>query len=161
MPERAAEPPAAAARGARQRALDYLAAHNVTTLATAGPEGPWAAAVFYASDGFRLTFLSAASTRHARQLAADPRVAATVQEDYRDWPSIRGVQLEGTARLLEGEAREAARARYAAKFPIVGPAALEPIARALLRVSWYELLPTRVYFIDNSRGLGHRDEVFP
>ncbi len=50
---------------ARAAALDYLAAHHVLTLATAGPEGIWAAAVFYADDGFNLTFLSAGHTRHA------------------------------------------------------------------------------------------------
>ena len=29
----------------------YLAGHHVMTLATHGPEGPWAAAVFYAWTG--------------------------------------------------------------------------------------------------------------
>ena len=38
---------------ARARALAYVAGHHVMTLATQGPDGPWAAAVFYAADGFR------------------------------------------------------------------------------------------------------------
>jgi hypothetical protein len=38
----------------RDDALSYLEAHNVATLATNGPEGPWAAAVFYANTGFTL-----------------------------------------------------------------------------------------------------------
>jgi hypothetical protein len=38
----------------REDALSYLEAHNVATLATNGPEGPWAAAVFYANTGFTL-----------------------------------------------------------------------------------------------------------
>ena len=38
----------------REKALAYLAAHNVMTLATTGPEGPCAAAVFYASREFDL-----------------------------------------------------------------------------------------------------------
>ena len=129
------------------------------TLATRGPEGLWAAAVFYASEDFRLFFLSAASTRHARNLATHPGVAATIQEDCADWIAIKGVQLEGRARSLEGRERDAARQRYGVKFPIVGSRAAEPIARALLKVDWYELLPSRLYLIDNSLGLGHRDEV--
>jgi len=28
-----------------------------------------------------------------------------------------------------------------------------------LKVDWYELRPSRLYLIDNSLGLGHRDEV--
>ena len=81
-------------------ALDYLAGHHVMTLATYGPEGLWAAAVFYANDGFQLYFLSAGHTRHARNMAASPQAAATIQEDYADWAAIKGIQLEGTVRPL-------------------------------------------------------------
>ena len=40
-----------------QQAAAYLAGHHVMTLATQGADGPWAAAVFYASDGASLIFL--------------------------------------------------------------------------------------------------------
>ena len=30
---------------------------------------------------------------------------------------------------------------------------------ALAKVNWYQLQPERLYFIDNSLGLGHRDEI--
>lgn len=143
---------------ARARALAYVAEHHVVTLATHGPQGVWAAAVFYAAEGFRLVFLSAGHTRHAQNIAATPRVAATIQEDYADWPAIRGVQLEGTARLLHDAARDAAMALYAARYPFLG-AAPPAIAAALERVNWYELRPERLYFVDNSRGFGHRDEI--
>lgn len=36
----------------------YLEQHRVMTLATCGPDGPWAAAVFYVSVGSTLYFLS-------------------------------------------------------------------------------------------------------
>lgn len=142
----------------RNRALSYLEAHHVMTLATHGPEGLWAAAVFYASDGFDLYFLSAGHTRHALNMTASPRVAATIQEDYADWAAIKGIQLEGTVRLLEGREREAAMTLYAKKFGFLS----QPIAvveAALLRVNWYCLSPDRLYFVDNSRGFGHRDEI--
>jgi uncharacterized protein YhbP (UPF0306 family) len=143
---------------AKAQALAYLKSHHVMTLATHGPEGLWAAAVFYASEDFDLYFLSAGHTRHAQNIAASPRVAATIQEDYADWQSIQGIQLEGTARLLAGEAREEAIVRYAARFRFIA----EPIAiveAALARVNWYGLSPERLYFVDNSRGFGHRDEI--
>jgi uncharacterized protein YhbP (UPF0306 family) len=143
---------------ARERALAYIAGHHVMTLATHGPLGLWAAAVFYADDGFRLTFLSAGHTRHAQNVAASPHVAATIQEDYADWPAIRGIQLEGAVRQLLGAEREAAIERYRAKYPFLAEA--EPaIAAALTRVNWYCLTPERLYFVDNSRGFGHRDEI--
>ena len=144
------------AEGARAR--DYLRDHHVMTLATHGPEGVWAAAVFYANEGFRLYFLSAGHTRHAQNIAAAPRVAATIQEDYADWTAIQGIQLEGTVRLLAGKERETALALYAKKYSFLN----QPIAvveAALMRVNWYCLSPERLYFVDNSRGFGHRDEI--
>lgn len=61
----------------KEKALAYLESHNVMTLATHGPEGLWAAAVFCVSDDFKLYFLSAPTTRHGRNLTENPRVAAT------------------------------------------------------------------------------------
>jgi uncharacterized protein len=128
------------------------------TLATCGPEGVWAAAVFYATNQFDLFFLSAGHTRHAQNIAAHPQVAATIQEDYTDWPSIQGIQLVGVVSLLEGERREAAVSLYQARYPFI--AGGDPtIQTALTRVNWYRLRPTRFYFIDNSQGFGHRTEI--
>lgn len=143
---------------ARARALAYVAGHHVMTLATHGPQGVWAAAVFYAHDGFRFVFLSASHTRHAQNMAAAPEVAATIQSDYDDWTAIKGIQLEGTVEQLDGARRAAALALYAARFDFVGrPGAT--IERALARVNWYELRPRRLYFVDNAQGFGHRDEI--
>ena len=143
---------------AAARALAYLAGHNVMTLATHGPEGLWAAAVFYAHDGWRLYFLSAGHTRHARNITAAPRVAATIQEDYSDWAAIQGIQLQGTVQLLGGPEREAAIAHYADKFQFLR----QPVAaieKAMAGVNWYRLSPERLYLVDNSRGFGRRDEI--
>ena len=145
----------------RDDALSYLEAHNVATLATTGPEGPWAAAVFYANTGFTLYFLSSPTSRHGGNIGDNAAVAATIQEDYSDWREIKGIQLEGRAKRLEGAERAEAEARFGAKFPRLVSPALAPtaIARALRLVAWYQLEPARVYFVDNSRGFGHRDEI--
>jgi uncharacterized protein len=142
----------------RRAALNYLQTHQVMTLATTGPAGVWAAAVFYVNDGFDLIFLSAGHTRHGRNVTVSPQVAATIQEDYKDWPAIQGIQLEGKVRRLEGVDRETAVRRYQQKYPFIATA--DPaIQSALQRVNWYCLTPDHLYFIDNSRGLGHRDEL--
>lgn len=142
----------------RQNALDYLAHHHVVTLATHGPEGLWAAAVFYASDGFDLYFLSAGHTRHARNIDTSPAVAATIQEDYRDWPSIQGIQMAGAARQLAGAEREAAITLYQAKHPFIAQP-IPALVTALKRVNWYRLTPDELYFVDNTKGFGHRDAI--
>ncbi len=142
----------------REQALAYLGQCNVMTLATYGPQGLWAAAVFYVNDLFNLYFLSAGHTRHGLNIAASSQVAATIQKDYAGWQEIRGVQLEGSVQQLAGETREQAIALYLAKYPFINEAGPE-IRAAFQGVNWYRLTPTRLYFIDNSRGLGRRDEI--
>lgn len=140
----------------------FLQSHHVMTLATVGTDGPWAAAVFYAIEttpaGRALLFLSSPRSRHAEHLARDARVAVTIQRDYDDWPEITGVQAEGTVERIAGAAADAARARYAERFPLVARAPAR-IAEALARVHWYRFVPLRLYLIDNRLGFGHRDEI--
>jgi uncharacterized protein YhbP (UPF0306 family) len=140
---------------------DYLDRHHVMTLATCGPDGPWAAAVFYVNAGHTLFFLSSPSSRHCRNLAQDPRCAATIQADYSDWAKIKGVQLEGRASEIRGDEEVRARQRYGDKFPVVGRLATAPmvIVAALAKVHWYRLHAERLHFIDNSLGFGHRDSI--
>ncbi len=128
------------------------------TLATNGPDGLWAAAVFYASEGFDLYFLSAGHTRHAQNIAATPHIAAAIQEDYADWAAIQGIQLAGDVAQLSGVARLKAIAVYQAKFPFLSQAPTA-IQAAFEKVNWYRLRPYQLYFVDNSRGFGHRDEI--
>lgn len=145
----------------RARVLEYLRAHHVMTLATHGADGPWAAAVFYASDGLTLYWLSAPSSRHSVNLARSSRAAATIQEDYADWPGIKGVQLEGIAGEISGAEEKRARTLYGEKFPVVGKLSQAPasIIAAMAKVRWYRIVPARLYFIDNSVAFGHRDEI--
>jgi len=144
----------------RDQALAYVAGHNVATLATHGDQGPWAAAVFYVSDGFTLTFLSSSRTRHASDLETNPQCAVAIHEDYKDWPEIKGLQMEGDVRTLTGSKRLSAIARYGSKFPVVSAQHAPDLIRAALeKVSWYEFTPTRCFFIDNSQSFGHRDEI--
>jgi uncharacterized protein YhbP (UPF0306 family) len=142
----------------KQKALAYLRGHQVMTLATSGDRGVWAAAVFYVNRDFDFYFLSAGHTRHAQNMEVHQRVAATIQEDYTDWPRIQGVQLEGIVRQLDETDLRQVKNWYLDKFPFL--ASDQPqIERALRQVNWYELKADLCYFIDNSRGLGHRDEI--
>lgn len=147
--------------GLRAKALAYLASHHVMSLATTGPDGVWSAAVFYVNDGFTLYFLSAQSTRHSQNAALQPAAAATIQEDYHEWRAIKGIQLEGRISLIEGAERAAAIVKYGLKFPLVGNLKQAPAAvvKAMSKISWYKMVPSRLYMIDNSLGLGHRDEI--
>ena len=145
----------------RARVQGYLQEHHVATLATCGSEGIWAAAVFYVSDGYTLYFLSSPTSRHCQNLAHSARVAVTIQQDYVDWPDIKGVQIEGVAGEIADAEEERARKLYGQKYAVIGKLAQAPaaIVKAMAKVRWYKVVPQRLYFIDNSAGFGHRDEL--
>ncbi|MBI3948911.1 MAG: pyridoxamine 5'-phosphate oxidase family protein [Acidobacteria bacterium] len=146
----------------RQRVLTYLQSHNVMTLATTGPDGPWVAGLFYVNDGFDLYWLSDPDTRHSRNIVHNPHVAVAIHEDYRDWRIIQGIQMEGAAEQI-GMLAQAVRPMklYLAKYPFLGDLSHLPLdlTRALAATRVYKFTPTRVYFIDNTKGLGHREEL--
>jgi len=148
----------------KQQILDYLHSHNTMTLATTQGDLPWAATVFFASEDFRLYFFSAPDSRHCQNLAANPRVAVTIQEDYRDWRKIKGIQLEGRVTLVDGIIEKArAMAIYARKYPGIIKLFTDPASgvfhKAFLKVKFYCVMPDRVFFIDNAQGFGKRQEL--
>jgi uncharacterized protein len=148
----------------RHQVLSYLEMHNTMTLGTCSGDVPWAATVFYASDDLRLYFFSVPDSRHCQNLAANPRVAATVQEDYHDWQRIKGIQLEGTAILVDSIIEKAkAMAVYARKYPEVIKLFTNPASgvfyKAFLKVKFYCVIPEKVFFIDNEQGFGKRQEL--
>ncbi len=143
------------------RVQGYLRNHQVATLATHSGDDLWAAAVFYVNAGYTLYFLSSPTSRHCLNLSQRPCVAVTIQEDYADWLEIQGIQIEGVVSELSGTEEGLARRLYGQKFPVVGKLAQAPasIVKALAKVRWYKVVPKRLYFLDNTVGLGHRDEV--
>ena len=148
----------------KQQVLSYLETHNTMTLATCSGDAPWAATVFYASDDVRLYFFSVPDSRHCQNLAANPRVAVTVQEDYHDWQMIKGIQLEGTAILVDSIIEKAkAMAVYARKYPEVIKLFTNPASgmfyKAFLKVKFYCVIPQKLFFIDNEQGFGKRQEL--
>ncbi len=151
------------------------------TIATARDETPWAASVFYASDGFTLYFLSDPDSRHSKDITENPAVAVTVNEDYNDWRKIKGVQMEGKAEVVATEDEMAkAVAAYVGKysftaaylklmsspFPKVAgyldkfldKLPLVPGLPTTFTARFYKITPTRVRFIDNERSFGHHEE---
>ena len=169
----------------KQRVLDYLDRHNVMQLASRDADGaPWAAPVFYAREGFDLFFLSSPDgSRHGRDIGEGSAVAASITEDYQltglaDWRLIQGVQLEGHAAPVDGEAEMTrAATAYAAKFPFTAPylkliagfpnlvARLERVIATLpgatdfaatLDNRLYRLTPRAVWFVDNATSFEKR-----
>ena len=148
----------------KQQILAYLDDHNTMTLATCAGDSPWAATVFYVSDDLRLYFFSSPDSRHCQNLAVNPRVAVTVQEDYKDWREIKGIQLEGKVAPVEAVLEKAkAMAVYARKYPAIIKLFTNPASgifyQAFLKVKFYCVTPEKVFYIDNAQGFGKRQEL--
>lgn len=148
----------------KQQILDYLRAHNTMTLATSAENIPWAATVFYANDKLDLYFFSSPESRHGQNLSVNSRVAVTIQEDYKDWRAIQGIQLEGRATLVDGVLEKAkAMTVYARKYADVIKLFTDPASgvfyQAFLKVKFYRVSPEKLFFIDNRQGFGKRQEL--
>jgi uncharacterized protein YhbP (UPF0306 family) len=148
----------------KRQVIAYLESHNTMTLATSADNYPWAATVFYASEDLRLYFFSAPDSRHGQNLAVNPHVAVTIQEDYHDWRKIKGIQLEGTVAPVDSiGAKAKAMAVYAGKYPEVIKLFSNPASglfyKAFLKVRFYCVVPEKLFFIDNERSFGKRQEL--
>lgn len=148
----------------KRQILEYLACHNTMTLATCDAEAPWAATVFYANEDLSLYFFSSPESRHCQNLARNPRVAVTIQEDYKDWRVIKGVQLEGGVSVIDSLLEKAkVMAIYARKYPAVIKLFSDPASgiyhKAFLKVKFYRVAPERLFFVDNEQGFGKRQEL--
>ena len=165
----------------KETILNYLNEHYTMTIATAKGETPWAAAVFYTNDGFTLYFLSDPESRHSKDIAKNPLVAVTVNEDYHDWRKIKGIQIEGKAELVatEDEMAKAVTA-YVEKYSFTAPylrLMSSPFPRIVgyldkllsrlpytpglpttFTVKFYKITLAKVRFIDNEKGFGHHEE---
>jgi uncharacterized protein YhbP (UPF0306 family) len=150
----------------KETVLKYIEEHNTVSLATEKDGMPHASSVFYVNIRFDLYFLSSPSTRHGENLSQNPRVSATINEDYSNWLTIKGIQLEGLVENKGGILKNGRIAMaYVKKFPDVADFILSPeklgqaIAQKVAKVEFYKLTPSRILFIDNEQGFGCRREL--
>lgn len=128
-----------------ERMAKFIAKHHVLTLATADSAGaPYCANCFYAYDKERnlLIFTSDSTTRHASQMEADNRVAASIVLETRIVGRVQGIQICG--RVHKADA--AAERRYIARFPY---AAVAPL-------TLWSIEPTYMKLTDNTLGFGKK-----
>ncbi len=140
----------------KQAISDYLRTHRKMTLATVTLDcRPIAHTVEYVSDdGPTLFFATRKTTRKAQNIMKNANVSFTVDEDYDDWMKIQGVQVEGRASILSEEKDiKYAMDLFLKKFPFV--AEFEPDPDMVL----VKIVPIAGFFLDNTKGFSHRDEV--
>jgi len=135
--------------------VNYLENHRYLTLATVSSNGaPMAATVSYANNGTTIFFSTGKTTNKFKNITKNPNIALTVDEDYDNWGEIQGVQLMGKALLLEESSDiDMAKKTLGCKFPQMAHMPKN------IDFAFFKIEPTTAYFLDNSKGFGHRDKV--
>ena len=116
---------------------------RVCRLATANPAGmPHLVPVCQVVSDGKIWFASGTDGRKAKNLAANPRVAVTVDLYSEDWEHIKGVMVQGQARLhARGPRFRRIRALLYRKYPqYAREAALDESDSVVVEVT-----PTRVF----------------
>ncbi|MEO7113231.1 MAG: DUF2383 domain-containing protein [Polyangiaceae bacterium] len=144
-----------------RRAKILIQSRHTMTIATIGTAGPWASAVSYVSDGFTFYFLSDPDCRHSINLRADPRMAATINDDFASWSDIRGIQLEGRSELVtDPSTRADVLAKLFARYPFLHAIEGEPNDLALQSTyALFKIKPSRVWLVDHDRAAHARFEL--
>ena len=102
------------------RIASFLDLHHVMSLATIGPDGPYASNLFYARDALALIWVSDPASQHSIHIESRAQVAATIAFDYHDFVEIEGLQVLGRARrIADGAGRRRARDRLHARYPFL------------------------------------------
>ena len=125
--------------------IDFLSEQKTMTLATCNPGAvPHASTYLYVNDGPRLFFWSRPGTTSTRQLEQNPLVAFTIDQYTEDLRQTRGVQGTGECRvLLNGEQIARVADLFGQRFPELSPG-------NTMSISFFEIVPTELSFIDNS-----------
>ncbi len=133
--------------------VDYLAAQNTLTLATASPSGvPHASTFLYVNDGPTLYFWTRPGTITARHLDQNPVVSFAIDEYAQDLRQTRGVQGAGECGVvLNGETIARVADLFGQKFPALSPG-------TTMSISFFRIVPTELQFIDNTATGGKSDD---
>jgi uncharacterized protein YhbP (UPF0306 family) len=133
--------------------IDYLAAQNTLTLATASPGGvPRASTFLYVNDGPTLYFWTKPGTTTARHVDQNPLVSFAIDEYAADLRQTRGVQGTGECEVvLSGQTIARVADLFGQKFPELSPG-------ATMSISFFRIVPTELQFIDNTDTPGKVDD---
>jgi len=123
----------------KKRIIEVLEKGYLLSLGTADESGPWVADVRYVSDGdCKVYWMSDPNCRHSKAIEKDPRVAGTVEPNYRFGTPNLGLQIVGKARKL-GLLRPDLAIKYVTRRGKPKPSQVSAILKN--GYSWYELSP--------------------
>ena len=138
----------------KQRVADYLKRKPYGTLATVSPDGrPVTHAMGFVSQGTTISFATSRDTRKFQNIQSNPQVAFSAEDATENWLQIKGVQIQGTVCVVEESQKGSVGALFIAKYPQMANLPPDP------RFVFLKMTPSEAYFLDYSKGFGHREHV--
>ncbi|MDY0163083.1 pyridoxamine 5'-phosphate oxidase family protein [Desulfobotulus sp.] len=142
------------------RARELAKEKQVMILGVCGPDGPWAAPVYYVFSEGAFWFFSSPESRHIRH---GRQASASVYQDGGNWKKICGLQMTGRIRP-GGSGSPSAFARYLRKFPFIkemaGAGMYDPKQFGeRFGNRFFRFIPEYVLYGDNRLGFGFKRQV--
>jgi uncharacterized protein YhbP (UPF0306 family) len=144
--------------------VSSLLLKTTLSLATVSADGePHIAPVYFAAHlteksgipfYFELYFFSEQKSRHAKDLARDPRAAVSIYPENVDWNEIHGLQMRGVVQPVPlDEEWDAVWEHFKKKFPFVNGLRL-----LVARNTMYVFKPRWLRLVDNRQRFGFKQE---
>lgn len=132
------------------RILDFIGEHHILTLAVSAGNKPYCATCFYVylPEQNIFVFTSDPDTKHIRDCENENNfhVAAAIALETKITGKIRGLQITGMMRKLNGKERKAAKKKYLEKFPVA----------RFSKLHLWSLEPDFIKMTDNRLGFGKK-----
>lgn len=127
----------------------HLKAQHVMQLATMAENRPWICTVYYvADDKFNLYWASLPIRRHSQELSRHPKVAAAISVQSDIGKKVIGLQVEGTAKMVDDKTELYAIAKLYAKRFGRDEQWVEDFANNKTEHKLYKLTPKNVVLFD-------------
>ena len=141
---------------------DILDDHFILAMATVHNGEAYINSAHYAyNDRLEMVIFTHPYSEHGKNLAANPSVAAAISKHPEEWGmNLQGVQLFGTAGLVEEDELQGAIDTYSKRFPAFSHIiqVAEDFERDITDMRLYKLKVEQVKLIDETR-FGHRNWI--
>ncbi|MFH2057880.1 MAG: pyridoxamine 5'-phosphate oxidase family protein [Pseudomonadota bacterium] len=154
-------------QGSVQACRAFIRTQHVMSLATSSNTGAWAAPVYYYFMDMDFFFFSNESSQHIKDaLTSDMLCAASIFEDQRRFDQtrfdqIRGLQMSGKIDQVHSKIKALKAAiGYIKRFKIkAGKPDILNFIETQYHAKLFCFSPHQIFFMDNSKGFGNRQEI--
>lgn len=150
-------------QGSVQACRAFIETQHVMSLATSSVAGEaWSAPVYYYYMDTEFFFFSSDKSQHIKEaITSTGLCAASIFEDQRQFDRILGLQMSGKINQVHSKIKALKAATgYIKRFKIkVGKSDIISFIEKQYHAKLYRFSPFQMFFMDNSKGFGNRQEI--